>query len=123
MKGQHNVYEVIESTYKSCDASRGVLATYETGKDEVKLMEAKKHWFICNVDRHCLGGMRFGVDVKDSSAIPINPPLADGYENSGAFRGRGRGWDSLVAFLIFLLMRCFIDNSGRLLLLFMFLIK
>ncbi|XVF67953.1 hypothetical protein PTKIN_Ptkin10aG0163500 [Pterospermum kingtungense] len=63
-KGQHNAFEVTEATYRSCDTSSGVLAKYETGNDRVKLTESKKYWFICNVNGHCLGGMRFGIDVK-----------------------------------------------------------
>lgn len=68
VKGQHNAYEVREATYRSCDASSGVLAKYESGDDQVKLRQAKKYWFICNVPGHCLGGMRFGIDVKETSA-------------------------------------------------------
>ncbi|XP_022763039.1 mavicyanin-like [Durio zibethinus] len=63
-KGQHNAFEVTEATYRSCDASSGVLAKYETGDDQVKLTESKKYCFICNVTGHCLGGMRFEIDVK-----------------------------------------------------------
>ncbi|KAB2045874.1 hypothetical protein ERO13_D01G160700v2 [Gossypium hirsutum] len=47
-KGQHNVFEVTESTYRTCDASSGVLAKYESGDDKVELTESKKYWFICN---------------------------------------------------------------------------
>ncbi|KAL2323998.1 hypothetical protein Fmac_023056 [Flemingia macrophylla] len=64
VKGEHNVYEVSEKTFRSCDASSGVLAKYESGEDEVKLNEVKKYWFICNIVGHCLGGMRFGIQVK-----------------------------------------------------------
>lgn len=78
-KGQHNVYEVTESTYRSCDASNGVIAKYESGNDQITLTEAKKYWFICNVAGHCLGGMRFSIDVKQNSdnnpiAIAAPPP-------------------------------------------------
>ncbi|KAJ4834537.1 hypothetical protein Tsubulata_013683 [Turnera subulata] len=64
-KAQHNVYEVTEETYQSCDPSTGVVfAKYESGNDQVELNKAKKYWFMCNVDGHCLGGMRFTIDVK-----------------------------------------------------------
>ncbi|XP_040943398.1 uclacyanin-3 isoform X4 [Gossypium hirsutum] len=39
---------VTESTYRTCDASSGVLAKYESGDDKVELTESKKYWFICN---------------------------------------------------------------------------
>lgn len=68
VKGQHNAYEVKEETYRSCDGSSGVIAKYATGSDRVQLNQARKYWFICNVDGHCLGGMRFSVDVKESDA-------------------------------------------------------
>lgn len=67
VKKQHDVYEVEEEAFRSCDASSGVLAKYDSGNDRVKLTEAKKYWFLCNVDGHCLGGMRFIIDVKQSS--------------------------------------------------------
>ncbi|KAK4754798.1 hypothetical protein SAY87_008555 [Trapa incisa] len=67
VKSQHNVYEVTESTYRSCNSSSGVLDAYDTGSDRVTLKEARKHWFICDVGGHCLGGMRFGIDVSRGS--------------------------------------------------------
>ncbi|GMJ08116.1 hypothetical protein HRI_004480800 [Hibiscus trionum] len=79
-RGQHNAFEVTESTYRTCDTSTGVVSKYESGEDKVKLNEAKKYWFVCNVSGHCLGGMRFGIDVKagNSSSTtnlePIPPP-------------------------------------------------
>lgn len=69
LKGQHNVYEVQENTFRSCDASSGVLAKYESGEDHVVLNEVKRYWFICNIAGHCLGGMRFGIKVKHSNIV------------------------------------------------------
>ncbi|KAJ0010237.1 hypothetical protein Pint_34325 [Pistacia integerrima] len=71
-KGQHNVYEVTEATYRSCDASSGVLGEYESGNDQITLEEAKKYWFICNIAGHCLGGMRFGINVKEATSSNTN---------------------------------------------------
>jgi len=67
VKGQHNVYEVREETFRSCETSSGVLAKYESGEDEVVLNKVKRYWFICNIAGHCLGGMRFGIEVKEVS--------------------------------------------------------
>lgn len=73
LKGQHNVYEVIENTFRSCNASNGgVLAKYESGEDQVVLNKVKKYWFICNIAGHCLGGMRFGIEVKDRNNATTN---------------------------------------------------
>jgi len=68
------VYEVTEETFRSCDAGSGVLAKYESGEDEVALNEVKKYWFICNFAGHCLGGMRFGIEVKDGNNGAFHPP-------------------------------------------------
>ncbi|KAL4013100.1 hypothetical protein IC575_025254 [Cucumis melo] len=76
-KNVHNVYEVIEETYRSCEAKNGVLGEYDSGNDKIELKEAINYWFICNVVGHCLGGMRFGIEVKQqpnsSTHLPLNP--------------------------------------------------
>ncbi|MBA0760224.1 hypothetical protein Gotri_022984 [Gossypium trilobum] len=84
-KGQHNVFEVTESTYRTCDASSGVLAKYESGDDKVELTESKKYWFICNVSGHCLGGMRFGVDVKAGNTSSTNLDPTPSANSGNAF--------------------------------------
>ncbi|KAJ6985796.1 hypothetical protein D5086_018648 [Populus alba] len=112
VKGQHNVYEVIEATYRSCNASTGVSATYESGNDQIELKKAKKYWFICNIAGHCLGGMRFFIDVKEANSTntrpttpqsePIPPPPP---ANSCAAIYVFDGWSfwvSLVAFGVLL---------------------
>ncbi|KAL8529246.1 hypothetical protein ACS0TY_006610 [Phlomoides rotata] len=97
---QHNVKEVTNATYRSCDASRGVIATYLSGNDEIKLVEARKYNFICDKDDHCLGGMRFSINVfggfNGNNTTPTEPPTppsqlppSQGDENS-AFVIRGK---------------------------------
>ncbi|XVF00859.1 hypothetical protein REPUB_Repub04eG0038300 [Reevesia pubescens] len=82
-KEQHNAYEVTEATYRSCDTSSGVLAKYETGDDRVKLTKSTKYWFVCNVSGHCLGGMRFGIDVQTgNNSNNLAPPTPSA--NSGS---------------------------------------
>lgn len=109
LKTQHNVYEVTETTFRSCDPSSGVLNKYGTGDDQVALGEVRKYWFICNVEGHCLGGMRFGVEVgnKTSSAgdgtpmspqSPEQPPPAG---SNGGNRARGSGkWNVGASYLV-----------------------
>lgn len=63
------MYEVAEDTYRSCDASSGVLAKYESGEDQVALDKVKRYWFICNIEGHCLGGMRFGIQVNEANNV------------------------------------------------------
>lgn len=62
------MYEVTKDTYRSCNGSNGVLAKYASGMDEIKLTEAKEYWFICNIPGHCLGGMRFIVNLTQASS-------------------------------------------------------
>jgi hypothetical protein len=71
--GVHNVYEVTKATYQSCDASTGVLAKYESGDDTVKLSKARPYWFLCNIEGHCLGGMRFGINVANATTAAFSP--------------------------------------------------
>ncbi|KAI3441199.1 Phytocyanin domain-containing protein, partial [Psidium guajava] len=106
IKGQHDVYEVIESTFRSCNMSTGVLAKYTSGDDQVTLTEAKKYWFVCDVAGHCLGGMRFGIVAKGSnttespaSAPQPEPPAPQQTNNNGAQAFRGLNmWDYLILF-------------------------
>ncbi|CAI0376890.1 unnamed protein product [Linum tenue] len=78
---EHNVYEVTKEVYQSCNASDGVLAKYQTGNEQIELKEAKKHWFICEIDGHCLGGMRLAVDVAERQ------PSTAGTGSSGGAAG------------------------------------
>lgn len=105
MKGQHNAYEVEEDTYRSCDGSSGLINKYESGNDRVELTKAKKYWFICDVDGHCLGGMRFIVDVQgftpnstdlSPTQHPIPPP-----PNSSTSSLRIHSWIMGIYFLAF----------------------
>ncbi|XP_058080985.1 mavicyanin-like [Magnolia sinica] len=79
VQGQHNTFEVTQETYQTCDNQSGVLASYFSGHDRVTLAEAKKYWFICAVPGHCLGGMKFTVDVNkvddDNSVQPSEPSI------------------------------------------------
>ncbi|WJX21526.1 hypothetical protein P8452_10950 [Trifolium repens] len=82
VKGQHNVYEVREDSFRSCEtSSSGVLAKYESGEDQVVLNKVKKYWFICNIVGHCLGGMRFGIEVKNDSNKNVTNSMHGGELN------------------------------------------
>nr|KYP69187.1 Blue copper protein [Cajanus cajan] len=104
VKGQHNVYEVSEETFRSCDASSGVLAKYESGEDEVALNEVKKYWFICNVVGHCLGGMRFGIQVKGDSNVTdgvFHSPIAPTPSSNSCSSYISQRWRVIHNFLLF----------------------
>ncbi|KAI3445196.1 hypothetical protein Pfo_001861 [Paulownia fortunei] len=90
-KVQHNVKEVTDATYRSCDAKSGVLATYESGNDEIRLNEARKYNYICDKDNHCVGGMRFSIYVFGASnSNNTTPPPPPSLGKSCAFTVRGK---------------------------------
>ena len=106
------MYEVTEATYRSCNGSTGVLATYERGNDQIELDQAKKYWLICNIGGHCLGGMRFFIDVKEANSTnlrptatpqsePPPPPPASSCATIYVFDGWSF-WISLIAFGVLL---------------------
>ncbi|CAL9167752.1 unnamed protein product, partial [Musa hybrid cultivar] len=91
---QHNVYQVTEETYRSCDSSTGVTRTYNSGDDRVTLGEATSYWFICTISGHCQAGMRLAVSVANSSsdgggATSAAPSPSE--QGNGAAGGR-MGW-------------------------------
>jgi hypothetical protein len=91
VKSQHNVYEVTEAAYRSCDdtAAGAVLATYDSGFDRIVLPEANKtYWFICQVPNHCIGGMKLAVKVSPTAEVPPPP--------SAASRSWTASWGGLV---------------------------
>ncbi|KAK9129412.1 hypothetical protein Sjap_009899 [Stephania japonica] len=113
VKGQHNAYEVTKEVYRSCDvgngsANAGVVRKYESGSDEVVLGEAREYWFICSFEGHCLGGMKFGVDVSLELMTPPNinndaPPRDDGVTNTGCGVGAGNKFWALWGAVLMLL--------------------
>ncbi|CAL9050145.1 unnamed protein product, partial [Musa banksii] len=102
IRGQHDVYRVVEDTFRSCDVSSGVMSSYDSGNDVVNLTRAAKYWFLCNVKGHCRGGMRFGITVARASPSPSGggdgespfptspPPPLPG--NTGASVARTTWW-------------------------------
>ncbi|KAL6603324.1 hypothetical protein ACP70R_043685 [Stipagrostis hirtigluma subsp. patula] len=98
VSSQHNVYEVTERAYRSCDTGggNGVLVRYTSGDDRVVLSEARAYWFICDFPGHCLGGMKVAVNVSTSAGggggggrPPMVPPPSEG---SAAPLAAGRSW-------------------------------
>lgn len=85
---QHNVYQVTEKTYRSCNCSSGVLKVYGSGRDRVTLAEATSYWFLCGVEGHCLGGMRMVISVAAYGSLAYAPAPAP--EERGSWGGGGR---------------------------------
>uniref|UniRef100_A0A0E0LFS3 Phytocyanin domain-containing protein n=1 Tax=Oryza punctata TaxID=4537 RepID=A0A0E0LFS3_ORYPU len=116
VKSQHNVLQVTEATYRSCDTGgggdAGVLKSYDTGYDRVQLTEPNAtYWFICDFPGHCLGGMKLVVKVSAApgggspppSGVPLNP-LAGG----GAGRTQWPAWGLTLAVLLVVFHYCII---------------
>ncbi|XP_047074589.1 basic blue protein-like [Lolium rigidum] len=105
VKSQHNVYEVTEAAYRSCDPTPAgsVLATYDTGFDRVVLPEAKTYWFICEVPNHCVGGMKLAVNVSNGAAgAPDGSPTIDVPPPSPSAATRSN-WTAASGWLVVLL--------------------
>ncbi|KAF8759394.1 hypothetical protein HU200_010438 [Digitaria exilis] len=69
---QHNVYRVTEDAFRTCEPSANqTMGSWATGRDVVSLPVPGDYYFLCNVSGHCLGGMKFAVNV---SAPPPPPP-------------------------------------------------
>ncbi|XP_074586327.1 mavicyanin-like [Curcuma longa] len=90
----HNVYQVTEETFRSCNWSSGVLNMYNNGSDRVTLAEPTSFWFICAVEGHCQGGMRMGVRVAASSGGAAAPAPEEPSHDAGNGVGRAvvRWW-------------------------------
>ncbi|CAN6200488.1 unnamed protein product [Urochloa humidicola] len=95
VSSQHNVYEVSESAYRSCDTgggNEGVRTKHTSGYDRVVLAEPRSYWFICDFPGHCLGGMKLAVNVSAAAAagpskpddVPQPPPLQPGGSSNAA---------------------------------------
>ncbi|PKA46160.1 Blue copper protein [Apostasia shenzhenica] len=101
VKGQHNVFDVTEAAFRSCNAELGVNKRYESGDDRVELRRAATYFFICNTPGHCLGGMKFSVSVQPAASG--NPPAAEpAPEGNGAPRWRGLGGFVIVMIMMML---------------------
>lgn len=99
VKSQHNVYEVTESAYRSCDASNGVVAMYTSGFDKVVLAEARSYFFVCEVPGHCLGGMKLAVNVNVSGEAGPAPLPPTSSKAAAAAASPAGGWLALCLLL------------------------
>ncbi|GJM97420.1 hypothetical protein PR202_ga14345 [Eleusine coracana subsp. coracana] len=114
VSSQHNVYEVSESTYRSCDGNhKGVLAKYTSGLDKVVLGEARSYWFICEFPGHCLGGMKLAVNVSAPSSPHAAPfPPGSPSASTAASSTRSRAWSLTMVPLTLALLQ-FINRAIR----------
>ncbi|XP_071722267.1 mavicyanin-like [Rutidosis leptorrhynchoides] len=63
IKAVHNVLQVTQQNYASCNTSSPV-ATFSSGSDSITLKTASHHYFICGTPGHCLGGQKVDILVS-----------------------------------------------------------
>lgn len=71
---QHNVYRVTQDAFRTCDPANQTMRVWASGHDLVNLTVPGDYYFICNVNGHCLGGMKFSVTVGAPPPPPPSPP-------------------------------------------------
>ncbi|XP_061996280.1 mavicyanin-like [Rosa rugosa] len=72
-KQYHNVVQVSEQGFKSCNSSSPI-AAYSSGSDTITLERPGHYYFLCGAPGHCEDGQK--VDVQVSRPIPDNPSPA-----------------------------------------------
>ncbi|GMI81200.1 hypothetical protein HRI_001789300 [Hibiscus trionum] len=73
--GAHNVAEVSEADYDTCNGTNPI-ATHGTGPASVTLNRTGEYHFICTVPGHCIGGQKLSVEVRNGprSGTPGSSP-------------------------------------------------
>ncbi|KAK3129576.1 hypothetical protein QOZ80_6BG0481850 [Eleusine coracana subsp. coracana] len=74
VQGRHDVYQVTEDAFRTCEPARKTLRVWVSGRDLVNLTEPGDYYYICNVEGHCLGGMKLAVSVAAAPPPPPPPP-------------------------------------------------
>ncbi|XP_008437169.1 blue copper protein 1a-like [Cucumis melo] len=73
--GDHNVFKVNGSDFKSCTVPKDQNAL-ATGSDVIVLAKPGRKWYICGKEGHCGQGQKLVIDVMDMG--PANSPLPGG---------------------------------------------
>ncbi|TKY64568.1 Blue copper protein [Spatholobus suberectus] len=69
--GEHNVIEVSEESYNSCNSANAIGTIFRTGPTNMTLNRGGEHYYICGVGQHCTNGQRLAIAVSGSStAVP-----------------------------------------------------
>ncbi|KAE8674339.1 Blue copper protein [Hibiscus syriacus] len=70
--GTHNVAEVTEAAYDSCNAANPI-STLSTGPARITLNRTGDHYFICAVPGHCSAGQKLSVEVRNGTRNTTAP--------------------------------------------------
>ncbi|XP_050379829.1 uclacyanin 1-like [Argentina anserina] len=80
LKSYHNVMEVTEQAFKSCNSSSPI-ATYDSGSDTIMLTRPGRYYFLCGAPNHCDGGQKVQIVVslpKPDSPVSSPRPTPSG---------------------------------------------
>ncbi|KAE8675878.1 putative Early nodulin 16 [Hibiscus syriacus] len=98
--GAHNVEEVTEAVYDSCNGTNNPISTHNTGPARITLNRLGEYHFICSVPGHCTAGQKLSVDVRNgprtAAPTPGSSPNGPGIPGSGP-NGSPSSASSLVA--------------------------
>ncbi|KAK9146681.1 hypothetical protein Sjap_006584 [Stephania japonica] len=70
----HNVMQVTQKDFESCNPPAKAIATYTSGKDTVILKTSGDFYFICGAPGHCDAGQKVHVKVGQGSASSSSAP-------------------------------------------------
>ncbi|GMJ01316.1 hypothetical protein HRI_003800800 [Hibiscus trionum] len=63
----HDVREVTERNYKSCNGTKAI-STHYSGNDSFSMERPGHRYFICGFRDHCQHGQKVDIDVHDASS-------------------------------------------------------
>nr|QQP23409.1 cupredoxin superfamily protein [Sedum alfredii] len=63
----HNVLQVTEPEYTSCNVTKKPILSFATGNDSITLTTNGHHYFLCGVSGHCQKGQKVDVNVGANS--------------------------------------------------------
>ncbi|MBA0690230.1 hypothetical protein Goari_007920 [Gossypium aridum] len=70
--GRHDVAEVTETAYDSCNTTNPI-ARYTTGPARITLTRTGEYHFICTFDGHCGLGQKLSIDVRTGPSTAPTP--------------------------------------------------
>ncbi|CAN0841699.1 Blue copper protein [Linum grandiflorum] len=74
MYGNHNVFKVNETEFRSCLKPLDGPPPLMSGNDEVWLLTPGKKWYICGAAGHCAAGQKLVITVSEAVASPAPTP-------------------------------------------------
>lgn len=83
INGQHDVLEVKQAEFNSCNISTTPNNPITSSPARVTLRSAGEHYYICAIPNHCSGGQKLAINVSNTGSSPTNPsPSPQGSNNA-----------------------------------------